>query len=53
MKIGLRDMGFDPYIMVYNKPSAPKEIRKLQRWCNNKFIFKSVPNFYDYDPKLG
>ena len=34
-------MGFDPYVMVYDKPNAPKEIRDLQRWCNNKRIFKS------------
>ena len=47
----LRDMGYDPYCMIYDKPHAPKEIRYLQRWCNNKIIFKSVPNFYDYDPK--
>jgi hypothetical protein len=45
----LRDMGFDPYVMVYNKPNAPKEIRDLQRWCNNKIIFKSVKRFEDYD----
>ena len=44
----LRDMGFDPYCMVYNKPSAPKELRRLQRWCNSKFIFKSCPRFEDY-----
>lgn len=44
----LRDMGFDPYCMVYNKPSAPKELRRLQRWCNSKFIFKKVPRFEDY-----
>ena len=44
----LRDLGYDPYVMVYNKPSAPKEIRHLQRWCNNKIIFKSVPRFEDY-----
>ena len=44
----LRDLGYDPYVMVYNKPSAPKEIRDLQRWCNNKIIFKSVPRFDDY-----
>lgn len=31
-----------------NKPSAPQEIRDLQRWCNNKVIFKSVPDFRDY-----
>lgn len=44
----LRDLGFDPYVMVYNKPSAPKEIRELQIWCNNKSIFKSVKRFEDY-----
>lgn len=47
----LRDMGFDPYVMVYDKPHAPMEIRKLQRWCNHKAIFKSVERFEDYDPK--
>lgn len=44
----LRDLGYDPYVMVYNKPSAPKVIRDLQRWCNNKIIFKSCPKFEDY-----
>ena len=44
----LRDMGFNPYVMVYNKPSAPKEIRNLQRWCNNKFIFRATKNFENY-----
>jgi len=44
----LRDMGFDPYCMVYNKPNAPRELRRLQRWCNSKFIFKSCPRFEDY-----
>lgn len=49
----LRDMGFDPYVMVYDKPNAPKEVRLLQRWCNNKVIFKSCQRFEDYDPKKG
>ena len=44
----LRDLGYDPYVMIYNKPSAPQEIRDLQRWCNNKVIFKSVPDFREY-----
>lgn len=44
----LRDLGYDPYMMVYDKPHAPKEIRDLQRWCNNKIIFKSCPKFEDY-----
>lgn len=49
----LRDMGFDPYVMIYDKPNAPKEIRYLQRWCNNKIIFRSCPKFEDYDHKKG
>lgn len=44
----LRDMRYDPYVMVYDKPHAPKEIRRLQRWCNNKRIFKKCPRFEDY-----
>ena len=44
----LRDLGYDPYVMVYNKPDAPKEIKRLQRWCNNKIIFKSCKRFEDY-----
>lgn len=47
----LRDLGYTPYVMVYNKPDAPKEIRWLQRWCNNKLVFRSVKRFEDYDPK--
>ena len=46
----LRDMenGYDPYVMIYNKPSAPQEIINLQRWCNNKFVFAKVKRFEDY-----
>ena len=44
----LRELKYDPYVMVYNKPDAPKEIRRLQRWCNNRMLFKSCRNFEDY-----
>lgn len=44
----LRDLGYDPYVMVYDKPNAPKEIKDLQRWCNNRFIFRSCERFEDY-----
>ena len=47
----LRDLGYDPYVMVYDKPNAPKEIRRLQRWCNNKFIFRVCNRFEDYNKK--
>lgn len=49
----LREMGFSPYVMIYNKTSAPQEIRYLQRWCNNRIIFKAVPDFQEYDPARG
>ena len=49
----VRDLGYDPYVMVYNKPNAPREVRLLQRWCNNRRIFKSQPYYSKYDPKKG
>ena len=49
----LRDMGYDPYVMIYDKPNAPREVRLLQRWCNNHLIFRSQPDFAKYDPKRG
>ena len=41
-------LGYNPYVMVYDKPNAPKEVKRLQRWCNNRTIFKKCPNFRDY-----
>lgn len=44
----LRDLGYDPYVMIYDKPNAPREIKDLQRWCNNRLIFRSCERFEDY-----
>ena len=44
----LRDLGYDPYVMVYDKPNAPKEIKDLQRWVNNRFVFRKCEKFEDY-----
>lgn len=49
----LRDMGYDPYVMIYDKPHAPREVRLLQRWCNNRRIFRAEPDFNKHDPKRG
>lgn len=46
----LRDLGYNPYVMIYDKPHASKEIKRLQRWCNSKFIFKKCARFEDYNP---
>ncbi len=47
----LRDMGYLPDVRVYDKPNAPRIIRDLQRWCNNRRIFKSESNFENYRRK--
>lgn len=44
----LRDLGYDPYVMVYDKPNAPMEIKDLQRWVNNRFIYRKCKKFEDY-----
>jgi hypothetical protein len=40
----LRDMGFAPYVMIYDKEHTERgsEIRRLQRWVNNRFVFWST-----------
>ena len=49
----LRQLGFDPYIMIYDKNKAPHITRRLQRWCNNKWIFRAEPDFTKYTPNCG
>lgn len=45
----LKALDYDPFVMVFNKPNAPKETRRLQRWCNSKFIFRACEKFEDYE----
>lgn len=51
----LRDLNYDPYVMVYNREATNSgdPVRLLQRWVNNKIIFKTVKRFEDYDRKRG
>lgn len=44
----LRDLGFGPYCMVYDKQHADDVYRDMQRWVNHKAIFKTVKRFEDY-----
>ena len=46
----LRDLGYSPYVMLYNKENIPKghELRKLARWVNNRFIFRTCKTFEEY-----
>lgn len=46
----LRDIGYNPYVMIYNKDNLPKGhiLKKLQRYVNNRIIFRTVNSFDDY-----
>lgn len=45
----LRDLGYTPYVMIYQKETAPRDIRRLQRWCNARWIIGSCPDFKNYN----
>lgn len=48
----VRNLGFTPDVRIYRKESLPKPhvLRDLQRWCNNRFIFRSC-EFMDCVPR--
>ena len=45
----LRDMGFEPYVMVYDKAHADRFYKSLQRWVNMRAIFHKISTFEEYD----
>lgn len=49
----LRDLGYLPFVMLYDKDNLPKGsvMRDLQRWVNNRVIFASCKDFNDYNKK--
>lgn len=44
----LRELGFSPYIMIYDKPHANRFYKHLQRWCNRRVVFWNVATFEEY-----
>lgn len=48
----LRELGYWPYVMIYEKNKLPKGhvIRKMQRWVNMRAVFELTPRFEDYRP---
>lgn len=45
----VRELGFLPDIRIYRKPTAPQVVKELQRWCNNRRIYRKC-EFMDYIP---
>lgn len=50
----LRDNGFAPYVMIYDKENLPvgHELKRLQRWVNNRFVFWSCKSFEEYNTMI-
>lgn len=46
----IKQCGFLPDVRIYRKPAAPQILRDLQRWCNNRIIYRSC-KFMDYVPR--
>lgn len=46
----VQECGFLPDIRIYRKPTAPQITRDLQRWCNNRIIYKST-KWEEYIPR--
>lgn len=46
----LRDLGYSPYVMIYDKYKLkPKDdLKRMQRWVNSRFAFAAVKRFEDY-----
>lgn len=47
----IQEIGLDPDIRIYRKQTAPQITRDLQRWCNNRIIYRSQPDFMEYIPR--
>lgn len=47
----LKELGLSPDVRIYRKNTAPQITKDLQRWCNNRFIYRSGVDFYDYIPR--
>lgn len=44
----LRNLGYQPYVMIYRKKTAPAITRRLQRWCNFPALFWKYKTFSEY-----
>lgn len=46
----LKSLGYDPYVMRYNKDKIPRGhiYNRIARWVNNKFVWRVCDTFEDY-----
>ena len=46
----LRDLGYSPYVMIYDKQNVKKgsDLKRMQRWVNSRVAFSAVKKFEDF-----
>lgn len=46
----LRDLGYNPYVMIYEKQTIPRghDLRRLQRWVNSRVAFAAERDFRNF-----
>lgn len=44
----LRDLKFDPYVMIYDKAHADREHKRIARWVNSRQIWRKCKRYEDY-----
>lgn len=49
----VQELGYRPYIMIYNKTTAPQITKDLQRWANNKLIYYGSGRVWEKYRKSG
>lgn len=50
----IQEVGLIPDVRIYRKTSLPKRhiLKDLQRWSNNRFVYQSCPDFWEYAPRV-
>lgn len=38
----IQECGFQPDVRIYRKSTAPRYLRDMQRWCNNRFFLQEL-----------
>lgn len=46
----IKESGCMPDIRIYRKNTSPQILKDLQRWCNNRILYRST-DFMDYIPR--
>lgn len=49
-KIYRRDLGYAPYVMIYDKYKLKKrdQLKRMQRWVNSRYAFMACERFENY-----